>query len=68
MWVYAFNISKGFYILLADVLYFLLAAIPRAQIQLQRSAKKLQEDFEAHLGDGRIVSAFTQLVADKGIL
>lgn len=52
----------------AHMLQLLRRAIPRPQIHLERPAKQLQQHLEAGLGDGRVVAAFTQLVADKGVL
>lgn len=39
-----------------------------AQVYLERPPEELQQDLEACLGDGRIVPAFAQLVANKSVL
>lgn len=44
--------------------YVLLAA----QVRLEHAAKQLQQDLKADLGDGGIVSALAQLIADKRVL
>lgn len=38
-----------------------------AQIQLQGPSEEFQQHLEARLGNGRIVPALAELVADKGI-
>lgn len=43
-------------------------SIPGAQVRLERPAEQLRQDFEADLGDGGVVAALGQLVADEGVL
>lgn len=38
------------------------------QVDLQRPPEQLEQDLEAGLGDGRVVAALAQLIADKGML
>lgn len=39
-----------------------------AQVDLERAAEQLEQDLEARLGDGGVVPALAQLVADEGVL
>ena len=51
----------------ADVLHG-RQALPRAQVDLERAAKQLEQDLEARLCDCLVVAALAQLVADEGVL
>jgi len=42
--------------------------IPLSQIRLEHAPKQLQQHLEADLGDGRVVAALAELVADEGVL
>lgn len=53
---------------LTDVLQLLWRTVLGAKIDLEGAAKQLQQDLEAGLGDGRIVAALAELVADEGVL
>lgn len=46
---------------------FLSPLAPLPQLHLQRALKELEEDVEADLRDGGVVSAFAGLVADEGV-
>jgi hypothetical protein len=50
------------------VLNFLGRSILGAQIRLERATKQLEQNLKADLGNGRIVAALAELVADKGVL
>lgn len=50
------------------MLHLLRLAVVRAQVRLEHAPEELQEDLEARLGDGRVVAALAQLVADEGVL
>lgn len=52
----------------ADVLRLLGWPVPRAEVNLERPAEQLEQDLEAGLGDGWVVAALAQLVADEGVL
>lgn len=52
---------------LADVLRF-ANNLGSPQVRLQHAPKQLQQHLKAHLGDGRVVAALAQLVADEGVL
>lgn len=43
-------------------------AHPIPQLRLEHPPEQLQQHLEASLGDGRVVAAFAQLVADEGVL
>ena len=51
----------------ADVLHG-WQALTRPEVYLERAPEQLEQDLEASLGDGRVVAALAQLVADKGVL
>lgn len=53
---------------LAEVLDLLRRRIPRAQVRLQRPPEQLDQHLEADLGDGGVVAALAELVADEGVL
>lgn len=53
---------------LADVLDLLGRSVPRAEVDLEGAAEQLEQDLEAGLGDGRVVAALAELVADEGVL
>lgn len=39
-----------------------------AQVRLERAPEQLEQDLKADLGDGWVVAALTELVADEGVL
>lgn len=53
---------------LADVLDLLGCLVLGAQVDLEGPAEQLEQDLEARLGDGGVVPALAQLVADEGVL
>lgn len=53
---------------LAEVLDLLRRRIPRAQVRLQGPPEQLDQHLEADLGDGGVVAALAELVADEGVL
>ena len=50
------------------MLHLLLPANPLPQLGPQHPPKQLQQHLEARLGDGGVVAALAQLVADEGVL
>lgn len=44
------------------------AAVPGPEVGLEDAAEELEQDLEADLGDGRVVAALAELVADEGVL
>ena len=43
-------------------------AVLRAKIRLQHTAKQLEQNLEADLGNSRVIAALAELVADEGML
>jgi hypothetical protein len=54
-------------VLSADILNLLLNPIMWAKIQLQSTAKQLQQDLKANLRDCWIISAFRELISNERI-
>jgi hypothetical protein len=52
---------------LADILNFLCDTIMWSEVQFEGSTKKFKKDLKANLSDSRVVTAFGELVTNKGI-
>ena len=52
---------------LADILNLLSNSIVGSKVQFEASTKKLKKDLKANLSYGRVVTAFRELITNKGI-
>jgi hypothetical protein len=53
--------------ILANILNLLRDTIVWTKVQFKTSTKKFEKNLKAYLGNGRIVTAFGELIADKSI-